>query len=213
MKFLRNLDLYKAIVLVSLVLLPVGYYMVRGLDEKIVACKRTIDDAFKAGGLLEQIGALQRKVEVVLENKKQGGQSLTQPRTYFEGQILASVTGGLKSSDFQPQEPKLENGVMAKGKQPITDFVVDVLWLNKDLSVTLEFVYAALLNCEANTAAGGSSEARQSIWKLRELHITNATDDRLFSSYRTPPAEISDKWSIKTMKYARREPRLAKDKS
>jgi hypothetical protein len=212
-KFLRSLDLYKAIVLVSLVLLPVGWYLVRGLDEQILACNRTLTEAFKSGGLLEQIGALQRKVEVVAENQRVGGQSLTQPRTYFEGQILASVAGGLKSTDFQPQEPKLENGELAKGKQSITDFVVDVLWLNKDLSVTLDFIHAVLLNCEANTAAGANVEARQSIWKLRELHITNTTDDRLFTTFKTPPAEIADKWAIKTMKFARREPRLTPGKS
>lgn len=216
MKFLRSLDLYKVIVLLSLVLLPVGYLLVRRLDESILACKRTITEATRDNGLLEQIGALQRKVEIVDQNDTRSKVIVSQPRTYFEGQILGSAASGanLKTSDFAPNEAPSENGVLQKGKQPITDHIVAIDWTNKDrnreLTVTLDFVYSVIFNCESgarSAASAGAADGQRSIWKLRELELVNMTDEQLFSRHRTPPAEISDKWKIKQMKFARREPR------
>ena len=68
------------------------------------------------------------------------------------------------------------------------------------------FIYAVLFNIESG-ASVGRQEGQQSVWKLRELQIVNATDERLTSSSKTPPAELKDDWSIKLMKFARREPR------
>ncbi|HEU4419553.1 MAG TPA: hypothetical protein VFT55_11485, partial [Planctomycetota bacterium] len=54
---------------------------------------------------------------------------------------------------------------------------------------------------------GGDQSGQQSVWKLRELQIVNATDERVTGSNKTPPAVLNDDWSIKLMKFARREPR------
>ncbi len=218
MKFLRSLDLYKVIVLLSLVLLPVGYLLVRQLDESIIACKRTVAEATRNGGLLDQIGALQRKVEIVDKNKTIATGIVSQPRTYFEGQILGSAAAGtnLKTSDFAPNEAPAENTVLQKGKQAVTDHIVVVDWSSKDrsreLTVTLDFVYSVIFNCEsgarsANRAAAAVADGQRSIWKLRELELVNMTDEQVFSRHRTPRAELADKWKIKNMKFARREPR------
>ncbi len=207
MKFLRSLDLYKAIVLLSLVLLPLGGYWIKTLDDTIAASKRAILEATRSDGLLEKIGMLQRKVEVVVQNKRSTSDAIKDPRRYFEGQILAA-SPGIKSSDFVPELPRDEPGTLPS-KQGITDYVVDVNWRNKDQTFAMNFVFAVLFNCESGASAIGGP-GQQSVWKLRQLQLVNATDDKLFGSTsgaKPPPAELLDKWSIKEMKFARREPR------
>lgn len=206
MKFLKTLDLYKAIVLLSLVLLPVGYYFVDSLDASILACKRTLQEAKRPGGTMEQIGGLMKKVEIVAQNKRSTADTIDSPRTYFEGQILLSGAGGLKTTDFSPSPPKEETATV--GKQRIADYVVDIEW-RKDLTAKLDFVYAVVFNIESGATNNDKASAKESVWKLRELTIENATDDRTLTSYNTPPPELDDKWKFKRMAFARREPKKA----
>lgn len=205
MNFLRAMDLYKAIVLLSLVLLPLGGFLIKGLDDTIAASKKAITEAARSGGLLEQIGALQSKVEVVVQNKRSTSDAIRDPRQYFEGQILAAGGSALKTNDFQPSEPKEESGVMGGSKQRYTDFVVDIGWQRK-LPVQMDFIYAVLFNCESGARASGEL-VQQSVWKLRELHMVNTTDEKLLTAYPTPPPELMDQWAFKQLKFARREPR------
>jgi hypothetical protein len=204
MNFLRTLDLYKAIVLLSLLALPAGGWYVLSLDESIAACKKTLQDAKRPGGLIEQIGSLQRKVEVVVQNRSSMGTAIKEPRTYFEAQILAAGAG-LRTSDFSPLPPKEDPSTI--GKQRISDFVVDIDW-RKDLTGKMDFVFAVLFNCESGATAN-SSQLQQSVWKLRELTLVNATDESKTSRYDTPPPELEDKWKIAKMSFARREPKKA----
>ncbi len=204
MNFLRTLDLYKAIVLLSLLALPAGGWYVMSLDEAIDASKKTLEAARRPGGLLEQIGSLQRKVEVVAQNKRSTSDAIKDSRSYFEGQILAAGGSGLKTSDFSPSPPKEETTTV--GKQRIADYVVDIDW-RKDLTGRMDFIYAVLFNCESGARA--SDQVQQSVWKLRELTLVNATDERLTGGFNTPPPELEDKWKVSVMKFARREPKKA----
>jgi hypothetical protein len=205
MNFLRNLDLYTSIVLLSLVLLPAGGFWIWKLDGEIAASKKAIDDATRKGGLLEEIGTLQRKVEVVVQNERSTSDAIRLWRTYFEGQILAAGGAALKTNDFVPNEPKEEPGPTI-GKQATTDHVCQIAWQNKALTVQMDFVFAVLFNCESGARAGGDA-AQQSVWKLRSLRLENATDEKILRANQTPPAELADKWSIQEMAFARREPK------
>jgi hypothetical protein len=203
---MKNLDLYKVIVLLSCVLLPVGYWYCTGIEAEIVACKKAVAEATRQGGTLEQIGGLQKKVELVVQNRLSTSDATNQPRIYFERQILAAAAGqGLNSNDFGLSDPREEPAVLANQRQRAADYVLTVDWKRKDLFVRLSFIYAVLFNCESGARAGGG--ATQSIWKLRELELQNATDDRLISGFRTPPAELQDSWTIRKMSFARREPK------
>lgn len=204
MNFLRNLDLYRGIVLLSLVLLPIGGWMVTNVDKEIAACKLAITNASKAGGLIEEIGKLQRKVEVVVQNKRSMSDSIKDPSTYFQGQLLLSGPG-LKANDFSLQGPKEELSALPS-KQRIADYVIDIVWPRKDMAVKMDFVHAALFNCESG-ASNASEAAQQSVWRLRDLKLVNLTDANAFSGAKTPPPELDDKWRIEEMKFARREPR------
>ena len=208
MSLFRNMDLYKVIVLASFVVLPLGGWWCYRLDEQIAASKKSIQEATKSGGILEQIGSLQKKVEIVAQNRRVTTDTITQHRTYFEGQIIAAGGASLKTTDFKIEDPKEEIVTMPATKQRVTDHVVDVTWLRRELFVPLEFIYAVLFNCESGASSSDTAN-RHSVWKLRELELVNATDDGLLRSQKTPPAELNDKWMIRSMKFARREPRKA----
>lgn len=210
-KLFRDLDLYKGIVLAALLLTPIGLWFVNAQQERIEACKRAISDATRSGGWLEEIGSLQRKVEIVVQNKRGMSDAIEKPTTYLEGQIIAAGGSALKSSDFVLQSPKVDPGTLPGSKQAVNDHVLDVLWPRKDLSVPMDFLYAVLFNCEsgAGLAAG---QGQQSVWKLRTLEVLNATDERLMLAFKTPPAELQDRWAIRRMSFVRREPAQTKGK-
>lgn len=208
MRFVRSLDLYKFIVLLAVVLLPLGWWWVRNLDESIRLCRKAITDATRPGGFLEEIGNLQKKVEVVVVNRFSTSGAIKDPKLYFQSQILAAGGTTLKPDDFiLPNDPKEKPAWMGSSPGKASDFVADVTWKRKDLKVPMAFIYAVLFNAESGARAGGDQSGQQSVWKLRELQIFNATDDRLNSGYKTPPAVLKDDWSIQVMKFARREPR------
>jgi len=204
---LRNLDAYKVIVLVAAVALPLGWWQVKKLDGEIAACVQTIAAAKRPGGLIEEIGQLQRKVEVVVQNKRSMSDSIKDPRTYFQGQLLQSGSQ-LKVNDFSLQDARPEQATLAS-KQPVTDFVIAIDWPNKkDLPVGLDFLYAAIFNCESGASAV-SEAAQQSVWRLRDLRVVNL-EAMALTGGRVPPPELPDKWIIEEMKFARREPRKGK---
>jgi hypothetical protein len=208
MRFLRSLDLYKFIVLLAAVLLPLGWWWVRSLDESIRLCRQAITEATKPGGMLEQIGNLQKKVEIVVVNRWSTAGAIDNPQVYFQQQILAAGGTTLKTDDFGlPGDPKEESASMGNSQQRASDYVAEVTWKRNDLKVPMGFIYAVLFNTESGARVGGQDTGQQSVWKLRELQIVNSTDERLTGSYKTPPAELKDDWSIKMMKFARREPR------
>ena len=208
MRLLRSLDLYKFIVLLAAVLLPLGWLWVRNLDESIRLCRLAITDATRPGGFLEQIGNLQKKVEVVIANKFSTSEAIDKPQLYFQSQILAAGGTTLKPDDFQlPGDPKEKSAWMGNSQQRASDFVAEVAWKRNDLKVPMAFIYAVLFNAESGARVGGDQAGQQSVWKLRELQIVNATDERVTGSNKTPPAVLEDNWSIKLMKFARREPR------
>jgi hypothetical protein len=201
---LRTMDLYKAIVLLSIVLLPVGGYLIKSQNEEIAACQKAIADATRPGGTLEEIGKLQRKVQVVVQNKRSMSDAIKDPSGYFQSQILAAGGSGLRTNDFQPLPPKTEAGAGSR-VQKTSDHVVEVKWTREDMVVPMDFVYAVLFNCESGASAS-AEQVQQSVWKLRELTLENATEMRSLQAYKTPPLELADKWIIKNMKFARREP-------
>jgi hypothetical protein len=142
-----------------------------------------------------------------VQNVRSTADAINAPGTYFEGQILAAGGAGIKVSDFNPKEPKDEQWTMPPPtRQPVTDWVVDIDWVRKDLVVPMDFVYAVLFNCESGARQAGDT-AQQSVWKLRELQLVNATDPAILNRSDTPPQELLDRWKINSMKFARREPR------
>lgn len=207
MKFLREMDLYKGLILICLLAIPAVGWWCNTLSNSIKECEAAVREATRPGGLLEQIGGYQNKIQLVVQNRQSATGATQQPRTYFEGQIMASAAQNLEKNDFGLTDPKEESAVTTSAKQKAVDFVAEVQWKRKDLSMPLAFVYSVVMNCESGARPGGGAAGLQSIWKLRELSIVNATNERLVATQEAPPPELEDKWAIKKMTFARREPK------
>lgn len=205
MKSLGSIDLYTGLIIVCVVLLPVCGWWCMKTTEQIDKCEKSVREATRRGGELEEIGGLQKKIEVVNDNR--GGNDPTNARTYFEGQIFAAASrgGGLKETDFTFSGPTPEPARISGSKQKATDHVLDVRWTNKELALRLDFIESLLWNCESG-AGLNSTSSLQSIWKLRDLSIVNMTEEKALQRNDTPPKELKDRWSIRMMKFARREP-------
>lgn len=213
MKFLAKLDLYKAIILGSLLLLPVAGWWIMNLQQSIQDCERAIREAKKPGGTLEQIGTLQKKVRLVVMSQALTS-STSDPGTYFERQILLSKPGIDKNS-FRISPESEEPAAIPGSKQKVVDKVVKIEWggrsNRRDFLVQQDLINAVVFNCEsAATEPGkGDGQARDalpSIWRLRRLTFENELFENAFNAKRMPPPELEDKWLIRAMDFARREP-------
>lgn len=204
MNFFRNMDLYKGLILACLLLLPVGGYWVYTLDKHIDECHRAIAAATRKDGVLEEIGQLERKMDLIKSNRSLLD-SLKDPGFYFDKQIrLSDKSGTLSSEDFSVPPIKDVPGRLNK-QQKYIDKEQDIVFGKKgtginDRTFGRDFIWALLYNCESGAGAGTS------IWKLRKLDIQNATDDKKLAAYRTPLPELEDKWIIRDLKFARRQP-------
>lgn len=204
MSFLKTMDLYQGIILLSIILLPAGGWWVNNLSNDIADCERALHDATKPNGFLEEIGELQKKIEIVAANRRTTSDAIQDPSTYFEGQIM-SVSTDLKKNDFTPGSPKPARATI--GKQKVVDYVVDIGWGRGKAKqvVKMDFIYAVLFNCESG-AKRGMANGPPSVWRLRKLTIANALGSEWLKRKNTPDPEMEDKWFINDMKFARREP-------
>lgn len=208
----KNMDLYKGIILASLVLLPVTGFWCQSLSRRIAEADVAIRDATRPGtGTLERIGALQKQVETVEANRLINIDAVQSHRQYFERQILKSVKGSLERDlyDFRDREEPAHTG---SRNQRATDHVVEIDWgkpgaARKDFKPRLDLVFNVIFNIESAAKRGDEAGDLPSVWKLRKLVLDNATGDRLASGNKTPPPELEDAWTIGSMEFVRREPK------
>lgn len=195
MKALAGMDLYKGIILASLLLLPAaggwGWWLQGRIDE----AKKALGEAPR---LIEEIGSLQKQMETVVTNDTRAQQAQNASE-YFERQLMASARGGgISRDDFSFSPPTEQPSTIGRG-QRVNDIEVDILFGKPgsgrtDFKLTRDYLFAVLFNSE------------QQIWKLRSLEIVNATEERRLSTFQTPPLELADEWIVKKMKFARRTP-------
>ncbi len=195
MKALAGMDLYKGIILASLLLLPAaggwGWWLQGRIDE----AKKALNEAPR---LIEEIGSLQKQMETVVTNDTRAQQAQNASE-YFERQLMASARGGGISRDDFSFSPLTEQPSTIGRGQRVNDIEVDILFGKPgsgrtDFKLTRDYLFAVLFNSE------------QQIWKLRSLEIVNATEERRLSTFQTPPLELADEWIVKKMKFARRTP-------
>lgn len=192
-KFFKELDLYKGIVLVSWLLLPVVGGWAYWLQGELKRADTALHDAMRTGGDLEEIGKYQKAVEEQRRNSASRTEVVDNPRVYFDKCIrVADQSGNLKRTDYEINPKGTTNG--GKNAQ---DTIVDIDF--KDMALNRDFLMAVLFNCEASSP----------VWKLRALSIRNA--DMKNHGYgrrkEPPPPELSDKWEIQKLEFASRAPR------
>src|SRR5262249_34232751 len=122
-----------------------------------------------------------------------------------EKQIVLSAGGSITTSDFKPNTEKED-----RAAQHVTDYLARIEFVRKGakgLEITREILFAILFNCESG--ARGKDVPTQSIWKLQQIEVQNATagaQDK-FSNKKAPPSELEDRWTLtKPMIFVRREP-------
>jgi hypothetical protein len=200
------MDLYKVVILVSLLLLPGMGWMIKQTQDSIVEANKELRLATRKDGLLSEIGELRQQIQTV-ENNRVSGSGAEQYKVYFERQITnAAPPGALSGSDFTVSNAKPVNAVTSGStKQRAQDHVVGIDF-RKDFKLTWEFLFALLFNSES-AAQGAGGRALPSIWKLRKLNIQNATFAEVRSG-NTPPLPFQDAWLIRPrgLEFARREP-------
>lgn len=202
---LRNMDLYKGVILASLLLLPVTGWWINGTMETIEATRRAISAATRTDGYLMEIGKLQKQIETVEANRV-SNTGLGEVKVYFQNQLHLADPVNLKDDDFTVLPVQQEHTRIGQ-QQEVTDHVVGIRFERrggKDFVMSREFLFAMLFNCESGAQGHGQTSAVPSIWKLRKLHVKN---DSVPDNKGAPPQPLEDRWVVRSLEFARREPR------
>lgn len=189
---MKDLDLYKAIILLSVVLIPVAGWFAYNETKQLEYGQKAVRNATKRGGVLERIGALQKQLEGIKASiREEGGLGHL---IYFDRRINESARGNdLKQTDYTIGDEQ----VRMKKSLRANDYEVDIQFRrnNKPLPLPRPFVHAVLLNCEAFSES----------WRLRKLQMRHAEHFKARGS-KPPPKTISDNWDVQKITFARREP-------
>lgn len=196
----KNMDLYKGIILASLLLLPVslGYlWWVNGKKEE--AEKGLAAATAEKNGELVRIGEILQRLDTVEKNAARGGER-EDSRIYFEKRITQSSEGGISANDFTISN-EVETPV--SGNNAAVDQVVSINFrrLGKEFDLPRAFIHAVILNCEQ---FGGQ------VWKLRSLKMRNTEAfeaSRGGGKAKAPSKTVADDWRIEKLEFARREPK------
>ncbi|MGE3173942.1 MAG: hypothetical protein AB7O97_15055 [Planctomycetota bacterium] len=208
MSFFQNMDLYKGVILGSVVLLPAAGWWIKTTQDGIDEANRAVIAATRSGGYIEEIGRLEQQLRTVDRNSRAMSVGTGNPDLYFDRQIIISATGNrIDKNQFKINPPR-EDPAMT-GKQPVTDHIVKIDWLprgGKDYAFSMEFLFAVLFNCETGWT-GSATQDLPSIWKLYSLKIDNEELQKLAVQQMAPPPQVADQWIVSKMEFARREPR------
>ena len=193
-----NMDLYKGILLASVVLMPAAAFWGYQLDQQVTEGNAALTNLRKRNGDLEQIGQYMEQIKNQQTNKSKDFQDYT---TFFDTQVYKSAKSGLKEEDFKVAPRPEVNVTVKPGGQTVRakDIEIEISFAKNGkerFPLSRAFINQVMQNCE------GMSQ----IWKLRELKIRSQT--MLSRGRRTtaPPPEIGDDWLVERMVFARREP-------
>jgi hypothetical protein len=194
-KLFGNMDLYKAIVLASFVLLPASGGWVYWLNDQIVETKAALA---RASDQTKEIGALEKQMETVSANQGKTALQTESPNEWFT-KIIVSSGGGISPDDFTFPQPHETQVMVGKSKAIDTEVSIDfgkASGTNRnDFKLGRDYIFALIYNCEM-----------QQIWKLRSLEMINGTSEREAVAYKTPPAELEDRWLVKKLTFVKRKP-------
>ena len=198
---MKNLDLEKIIILLSLLLMPVAGGWIWFLKQDLKKADAALQNC---GTTIKKIYALHKLIDNTKDELNTRGVGSHDFSTYFEDRLGASMGQNkyIKREEvrFNPKRP---TRVLENRKQIGEDIEVAIEFggsVRGGMLVSRSFVNAFIFN----------SESRTPIWKLRHLKITSEDFKKLRrSGTRTPPTGddgMSDNWYIDTLVFARRKP-------
>lgn len=197
MSLFRDMDVYKGIILASVLLIPASFGFAWWMDQRLVESETAIAAAVRRNsGDIEQIGTLRQNLETVKRNTEVGGE-LDQPRRYFERRILLTAESGLSSTDFSIGNQ--QRNAATKERAVDMELEIDFKRAGKPLPLSRDFIRKMLKNCET----GGSQ-----VWKLRQLKMRNVDflESMKSRSKGAPKKTLEDDWLIEKLVFARRQP-------
>ncbi len=189
----KKFDLYKVIIIASLVLSPVAGGWAYWLQGRIAEGEKAIAQAKNPRGPLQAIGLLQQEIDG-MRAKSGSAQAEADPRTYFDVQVSRS-SQSLRRTDFilnTLQDTRVSD-LKAVDRQWSIEFKEGG---KTPLPMARELITNILHNVEAHSPA----------WRLRTLHLKNRETRELRARGGKPPPEVSDEWFVDRMVFAKREP-------
>jgi hypothetical protein len=197
----KNLDLERAIILVSLLLMPVAGGWVYYLNNQIKDGIRATAVATKQNGLIERIATLKKQITQFKQGER-AGDTDKEPRLYFEkavrdAQAKDRGAGVIGSGDFSIAVDNRRKSVPGNRKLEDTQLTMHFKKAGRTpYSVGRSFINAFIFNVEA----GGAR-----VWKLRNFRMVNELYKGLRGKKQMPPEEIPDRWFPETLVFARRQ--------
>jgi hypothetical protein len=208
MKFLRDMDLYKGVILATLICLPIVGYWIKGCNNEIVLTEKAISEATSPGGYIDKIGKLFAGIELVEQNKLVMSDATKDAKVFLEGQIANSRQPPIESSNLTIKPTSEERRIGVTDKQLVIDYAMAIEFpkqAGKDFELNRATLQAILFNCESG--ARGANVKAQSVWKLLGLSVQNASISSLLSNHKAPPQTIEDRWIVKNLSFVRRAPK------
>ena len=194
---MKNLDLEKIIIILSLLLMPAVGAWIYMLDGDLVKVDRAMASRQP---MIQEIHSLHRLIQKTKESLQDPEATSSNVRVYFQNRLVASQKGGesfLSRDQITVNEGRSFD--VLRGRTKIAkDIEVKVEFakgVRGGLTLPRSFVNACIVNCESRTP----------IWKLRSLKIENK-DFRGLRGNAVPPLETADEWFVREMNFARRKP-------
>ncbi|MDP6424918.1 MAG: hypothetical protein QGG14_09245 [Planctomycetota bacterium] len=196
MKFFRNMDALKLVILLSFgaaAVLGVWDWFLYG---ELQASRRAFS---KAKADISTIHSLLKDISPLYVARQEHGAAVDYG-VYFEKQLFM---GGIKQDQYTLNDVREKEVRVSRKKKAIDkELRIDFRTRNKRdrLYLPRENLFKALLACEARSKA----------WRLRELRIRSRDDVLRKKKEDGYPAEIADAWLIEDLAFASREPQQKK---
>jgi hypothetical protein len=196
---MKNLDLEKVIILLSLLLMPVAGGWIYMMDKEL----REAETAFRScKATIQEIHGLHLRIKLTKDELNKEGEDVDDAPTYFQNRALASqkegqaiLTADQITVNQKRSTPVRRNG---RGKEIGRDIEVSVDFKAKKggLPLPRSFINAFIFN----------SEMRMPIWKLRSITMKNSDFKAMRGRSAPKTLEISDEWIVENLVFARRKP-------
>lgn len=196
---MKNLDLEKVIILLSLLLMPVAGGWIYMMDTEL----KQASVAFKSSpATIQEIHGLHELIRLTKKELLKPGESIDDAGQYFQNRLIASQKKGSIVRADQITVKTNTTQVRRKGGRgkPIGEDIEANIQFGKGqrggMPLPRSFINAFIFN----------SEMAMPIWKLRNLKMTNKDFKGLRGQMAPKTLEISDEWIINDLVFARRKP-------
>ena len=196
---MKNLDLERVIILLSLLLMPVAGGWIYMMDKEL----REAETAFRScKATIQEIHGLHLRIKLTKDELNKEGEDVDDAPTYFQNRALASQKAGqaILTADQITVNQKRSTPVRrnGRGKEIGKDIEVSVDFKagKGGMPLPRSFINAFIFN----------SEMRMPIWKLRNITMKNSDFKAMKGRSAPKTLEISDEWIVTDLVFARRKP-------